>query len=342
MTTTTPMIPMTHLTLNLAKFIIIIIIIINNIIIKIYSLFYIIYIYIYYNITTMKSKKSSSRFMGSSCDILHNKYILYLSFFFAILTAARYLLNNNLEAIAIFIIIGFLATYFSKNMIVILLTTTVLTNVIVMLKNRNYSMIEGMESGTGTGNGNGNGAAAPPVDPPATDSTDAPVTDSTATLPVSPAPPSKKKIDKTASSSVSATNEASFPNSAVPTKVPNKKESMSQLNPAPISSEGNSMLDLQKGLASGYNNQKEQAHNSLASMGGGGGGNNPDFLNQQSEMINNLKSIQPILDTAEKFIDKFEKSSISKMFANIGSMPGMSLLTGGGAGNQSNPAPASS
>ena len=55
----------------------------------------------------MKSKKSSSRFTGSS-DILHNKYVLYASFFFAILTAAGYLLSNNLEAICIFVLIGFL------------------------------------------------------------------------------------------------------------------------------------------------------------------------------------------------------------------------------------------
>jgi hypothetical protein len=59
-------------------------------------------------------------------------------------------------------------------------------------------------------------------------------------------------------------------------------------------------------------------------------------------MINNLKSIEPILNTAEKFLDKFENSSISKMFQNMGgSIPGMSLLTGGGgnsSGNGLNPA----
>jgi hypothetical protein len=88
------------------------------------------------------------------------------------------------------------------------------------------------------------------------------------------------------------------------------------------------------GMATGYNAQKEQAYNTLASVGGGGG----EMLSQQTEMINNLKSIEPILTTAQNFLDKFENSSISKMFSGGGGFPGMSLLTGGGA-NKASPAP---
>ena len=88
------------------------------------------------------------------------------------------------------------------------------------------------------------------------------------------------------------------------------------------------------GMATGYNAQKEQAYNTLASVGGGG-----DMMAQQNEMINNLKSIEPILNTAQSFLDKFENSSISKMFSGSGGFPGMSLLTGGGASNKAAPAP---
>ena len=99
----------------------------------------------------MKSKKSALRFSSSSTDFLHNKYVLYLSFFFAILTAARYLFSFNLEAIVIFVVLGFLTTYFSKNMIVVLLTTTIGTNFVMMFKNKRtpsyYNIMEGMESG---------------------------------------------------------------------------------------------------------------------------------------------------------------------------------------------------
>ena len=96
-------------------------------------------------------------------------------------------------------------------------------------------------------------------------------------------------------------------------------------------------------MASGATNQKNQAYNTLNSLGGvGADANTGDLLGQQAEMINNLKTIEPILQTAEKFLDKFENSSISKMFQNMGgSIPGMSLLTGGGGnggGNGLNPA----
>ena len=267
----------------------------------------------------MKSKKSSSRFTGSS-DILHNKYILYASFFFAIITAAGYLLSNNLEAICIFVIIGFLTTYFSKNMIIVLLVTTIATNFIVIMRNKNRSMIEGMEPNNTT-----DADVAPIADDkkkkPAADSTPTTTTASanttTTTKPPGSEPPLTSEefsMEKVASGST--------------------KENLSNLSPAPVGSEGNSMLDLQKGMASGYGAQKEQAYKALASLGGAGatGANSnmsSEALSQQSEMINNLKSIQPILDTAEKFLDKFENSSISKMFSNMGNIPGMSLLTGG-------------
>jgi len=248
----------------------------------------------------MKSKKSSSRFTGSS-DILHNKYVLYISFFFAIVTAAGYLLRNNLEAICIFVIIGFLTTYFSKNMIIVLLVTTIATNFIVLMKNKNSSMIEGL---------------------------------TTAEEPTDNAPPSAPTKHTTQEVDIAPVKSATETLTSNKGKTKANTEGLSNLSPAPVESEGNSMLDLQKGMAKGYGDQKEQAYKALSSLGGAGAGASTskvsaETLSQQTEMINNLKSIQPILDTAEKFLDKFENSSISKMFSNMGSMPGMSLLTGG-------------
>lgn len=299
----------------------------------------------------MKSKKSAVRFSDSSTDILHNKYVLYLSFFFAILTAARYLFNFNLEAIIIFVLIGFLTTYFSKNMIVVLLTTTIGTNFIMMFKNRStpvyYNIMEGMESG--------NGAAAPPAGgaPPPADGaapsmptsemvnqlTKAMSAMNGATSGGSPPPMEPTQATSTASMPGAP---ATAPKDAFSKK---KSEAMTQLTPASYdgSSGDNALSSMFQGMASGAANQKNQAYNALNNLGtsAGGGANASNLLGQQTEMINNLKSIEPILNTAEKFLDKFENSSISKMFQNMGSIPGMSLLTGGGvngAGNGLNPA----
>jgi hypothetical protein len=301
----------------------------------------------------MKSKKSAVRFSGASTDLLHNKYVLYLSFFFAILTAARYLFNFNLEAIVIFVVLGFLTTYFSKNMIVVLLTTTIGTNFIMMFKNRSvpvyYNIMEGMESGSG-------GAAPPPV--AGADTSSSPAAGGALSMPTSEMVNQLTKAMSAMNGAASggappatpimSTNTAPAPDApATATKdvfSKKKNESMTQLSPASYdgSSGDASLSSMFQGMASGATNQKNQAYNALNSLGGGGGANTGNLLGQQTEMINNLKSIEPILNTAEKFLDKFENSSISKMFQNMGgSIPGMSLLTGGGGnsgGNGLNPA----
>jgi len=273
----------------------------------------------------MKSKKSSSRFTGSS-DILHNKYVLYASFFFAILTAAGYLLSNNLEAICIFVLIGFLTTYFSKNMIIVLLVTTVATNFVVMMRNKNRSLIEGLETEE-TEEEKKKKETADATDTKATTTTSASAS-APAGAPAGSVPKQTSDAHTADLSTIKAANGNDKDMANFTTK-----ESLSNLSPAPVGSEGNSMLDLQKGMASGYGDQKEQMYKALASLGGAGAAGttskmSSDTLNQQTEMINNLKSIQPILDTAEKFLDKFEHSSISKLFSSAGSIPGMSLLTG--------------
>jgi hypothetical protein len=310
----------------------------------------------------MKSKKSAVRFSGTSTDFLHNKYILYLSFFFAVLTAARYLFNFNLEAIIIFIVIGFLTTYFSKNMIVVLLTTTIGTNFIMMFKNKSapvyYNIMEGMESGSG---------AAPPAAagtaPPAAAGSAAPPAAAGAAAPAATggAPPMAtsdmvKKLTSAMSAMnagsppvapIQANNSAPMPGVAAPANASKdaftkkKSEAMTQLTPASYdgSSGDNALSSMFSGMAAGATGQKNQAYDAMNSLGGGA--NTGNLLGQQTEMINNLKSIEPILNTAEKFLDKFESSSISKMFQNMGSIPGMSLLTGGGGnggGNGLNPA----
>ena len=308
----------------------------------------------------MKSKKSAVRFSGASTDLLHNKYILYLSFFFAVLTAARYLFNFNLEAIIIFVVLGFLTTYFSKNMIVILLTTTIGTNFIMMFKNKSapvyYNIMEGME------NKNGNGAA--PTAPTADATNGAPPTTGGASAPATSAPnagadaAANQDLTKHMNNMVSAINAAkngvtsptlsnnvgSMPDTATPAVdafTKKKSEAMTQLSPASYggSSGDNALSSMFSGMAAGATGQKNQAYDAMSSLGGSA--NTGNLLGQQTEMINNLKSIEPILNTAEKFLDKFENSSISKMFQNMGSIPGMSLLTGGGGnggGNGLNPA----
>lgn len=304
----------------------------------------------------MKSKRSSPKFSSNSSSILSNKYVLYASFFFAIITAANYLLRNNLEAIGIFIIIGFLTTYFSKNMIVVLLTTTILTNFIVMFRNRGYSMMlmEGFTTAEITDLKAVMDAAKSAMDKETDDAKKAELktkyeaakkTHDDAVAAVAAAAIEAAAASKSTETKPTVTSSDTVAMGAVPAntmkhplmggKGSSLKDGMSQLSPAPVS--GESINPMMQAAASGSNAQKEQALSVLSNMGGGSG----DMVAQQNEMINNLKSIEPILNTAQSFLDKFENSSISKMFSGSGGFPGMSLLTGGG-GSKTSPAPVGS
>jgi hypothetical protein len=302
----------------------------------------------------MKSKKSSQKFTEYSSNIFSNKYVLYISFFFAIVTVANYLLRNNLEAVGIFIIIGFLTTYFSKNMIIVLLTTTVITNFLVMFKNRGYSMMRGFQNREGLENENASKSESIQVLKSTTDAAEVAMNKETNPDKKSALKKvydeSKQKYDaavkeeeskskaKAASSTAASGSENTVSMGTVPAnevaKPLAKKDGMTQLRPASVNAESVDPMIQAPGMAKGANAQKEQAYNMMSSLGGQG-----DMMSQQTEMINNLKSIEPILNTAQNFLDKFENSSISKMFSG-GGFPGMSLLTGGGA-NKTSPAPVS-
>ena len=66
---------------------------------------------------------------GSSFDTLNNKWILYFILFVSIVDLFNFFKIGDTTAIAIFIIAGFLTTYFSKNMLVILVISIAVTHI---------------------------------------------------------------------------------------------------------------------------------------------------------------------------------------------------------------------
>jgi hypothetical protein len=253
-------------------------------------------------------------------------------------------------------------------MIIVLLTTTILTNFVVMMRNRqNSGFIEGMTTEEVDKLKTAMDAAKKAMEDekdetkkadlekkfkaaeeaynkakesmssPSTGSTSSASTASSSSPSMSPPNPSSVGSQNTVSMGTVPANEVQKPLN----DKPSLKDGMSQLRPSPINSENMDpmMQQVVPGMATGYNAQKEQAFNTLSSMGG----QNQDIMAQQTAMINNLKSIEPILNTAQSFLDKFENSSISKMFAGgMPNIPGMSFLTGGGVGSKPSPAPVSS
>lgn len=64
--------------------------------------------------------------------VLENKYVLYFVFFLALINLFGYMVLGNIHAILFFILVGFLSTFFTKNMIVVLSVPIVLTSVLMI------------------------------------------------------------------------------------------------------------------------------------------------------------------------------------------------------------------
>lgn len=64
-------------------------------------------------------------------SLLKDKNVLRIVAILSVFNLLGYLMMQNLDAVAFFVIIGFLATYFSKNMIVVLIIAMVTTNFLV-------------------------------------------------------------------------------------------------------------------------------------------------------------------------------------------------------------------
>ena len=61
-------------------------------------------------------------------SLLKDKNVLYVVFFIAITNLIAYMLIRDLNAVVFMFIVGYLTSYFSKNMIIVLLTAIITTN----------------------------------------------------------------------------------------------------------------------------------------------------------------------------------------------------------------------
>ncbi len=81
-------------------------------------------------------------------NLLHNKYVLYVVFAIAILHLFFAAMRLDFLYCAVFILVGFLTSFFSKNMTVIMVITLALANIIRVIL-RGEPEFEGMEDGSG-------------------------------------------------------------------------------------------------------------------------------------------------------------------------------------------------
>jgi len=66
---------------------------------------------------------------GTSAGMLNNKWILYTILFVSVVDLFNFYSKGDATAIAIFLVVGFLTTYFSKNMLVVLVVAIAVTHI---------------------------------------------------------------------------------------------------------------------------------------------------------------------------------------------------------------------
>jgi hypothetical protein len=64
----------------------------------------------------------------SLSNLITNKYVLYLVATIAFLNVFGYMVLGNINAVVFFILVGYITTFFSKNMMIVLFVAMVLTN----------------------------------------------------------------------------------------------------------------------------------------------------------------------------------------------------------------------
>jgi hypothetical protein len=87
-------------------------------------------------------------------SLLKDKNVLYVVLFIAITNIFGYLMLRNFDAIVFFFVVGFLSTYFSKNMILVMIIAMISTNLLVGIK-----LLGSYKEGMATSNSAGSSSA---------------------------------------------------------------------------------------------------------------------------------------------------------------------------------------
>jgi hypothetical protein len=230
---------------------------------------------------------------SSATNLSTDKNVLYIMLIIAVVNVMGYLMMGNFEAVVFFAIVAYLSTFFTKNMVYVFLISILATNFLMVSKVTYFKMANSKE-------GLQNKDAAP----------------STTTSP-SPTPSTT-----TSPSPTPSTNPSGTP-SPTPTKPSSKvKEAMNgKLAPAKFNNTADDNEDDDNAPFPSSNAQEarnvEKAHDNLQNIGGMSA-QTEQVMQQQKILMDNMKTMQPFLETAERFLDKFNMKGIDGLLGKIG------------------------
>lgn len=212
-------------------------------------------------------------------SLLKNKNVLYVVSFLALTNVFSYLISNNVDALIYFILIGYITTYFSKNMIVVLVVPMLFTNFFMGLRFVGNVRREGMAN---QGAGEDAGADAAKED-------------------------KKSKASEIVVASTAPPAPSSLPTpTATVTTTPTPSSSTS----SDIPSKASSKIDYSKTL--------EDAYDQLDKMIGTDGINKMSeetqrLAQQQQKIMKNIENMAPLLQNATKMLEGLPLDNIGKI-----------------------------
>jgi hypothetical protein len=244
----------------------------------------------------IKSAESSATAMST------DKNVLYIMLIIAVVNVLGYLMMGNFEAVAFFAIVAYLSTFFTKNMVFVFLISILATNFLMVSKVNYFRFVNAKEGMKNKDASTEPSASAKPSTEPSTE-------------PSASAKP-KHSTNHSAKPSPKPTQKASK-------KTSGEKEGMNgKIVPAKFDDADDSEDDA--GDAAPFPSSKaqetrnvEKAHDNLQSIGGMNA-QTKEVMEQQKILMDNMKTMQPFLETAERFLDKFNMKGIDGMLGKIG------------------------
>ena len=232
-----------------------------------------------------------------------NKFVLYGSLFAVLVTILRFLANRNFNGVILLTLIGVLMTYFSKNMIIVLLTAFISVTILDMLQLG--GSIEGMKSSSKEG------ADDTLKKDKSTDEKDEGGDDDTKTKEdkeTLPKDDDKKTSSVEKKTTVEKTSDVKTENTGDSKSKTGGKQGMTKMSPANY--DGKDHGDEKTGNNGNridYASTLEQAYDNIENIIGEDGvrgltDQTKSLMNQQKQLMENMKDMGPLLQSAEGFM----------------------------------------
>lgn len=221
-----------------------------------------------------------------------DKNVLYIMLIIAVVNVLGYLMMGNFEAVVFFAIVAYLSTFFTKNMVYVFFISILTTNFLMVSKVyyfKRMNVKEGVENKGDTADEDA------PADEDDAKPSPTPSTKPSTTPSTNPTPSTKPKIKEAMNGKLA------------PAKFNNTNDDVEDDdNNAPFpSSKAQEARNVEK------------VHDNLQNIGGMSA-QTEQVMQQQKILMDNMKTMQPFLETAERFLDKFNMKGLDGVLGKIG------------------------